>query len=239
MEELNNYRVVLLDGDNRAIEILIETLRGWGLLAEGFAGLEAALQFIRLNGCDLLLIEVSTPDLTGLIQDPLVRNDMRIILTAERAERDRGIGALRFGAFDLIEKPFDYELVKYSISRALTNLRYERQAKELMEQLRQSRSELIAGWSRMEKLNDQLLKTRKSLSELIDNIQKARDEIENQFGIKLMNLLMPTIHRMRRDPAVNAEESYREQIDELSLNLEDFLDSLERPRRDIRYDEVS
>ena len=66
---------------------------------------------------------------------------------------------MKLGAFDLLEKPFQNELLYHSILRALTALKNERRSGKLIEDLKQSRSELLTQQQRLERVNAQLQDT--------------------------------------------------------------------------------
>lgn len=67
--------------------------------------------------------------------------------------RDRAIGELQLGAFDLLEKPIRQEVLYHPISRALTALNNEREIKWLIyDDHEQSRLELLAHQLRLAKL---------------------------------------------------------------------------------------
>ena len=65
---------------------------------------------------------------SGLI--PQISNeasdDLKIIIITGFADKDTAIRALQLGAFDLLEKPFQNELLYHSILRALKSLENER-----------------------------------------------------------------------------------------------------------------
>ncbi|SPF44036.1 putative Two component transcriptional regulator, LuxR family [Syntrophobacter sp. SbD1] len=223
MEAFTGYRVVTLDRDLKAAGALLEIIRGWGLRAEGFTQLEAAIEYIGRNGCDVVLLDVSILGFMSMSQMLRFGNDIRIILTMQQAEKDKAIRSLKLGAFDLLEKPFQNDLLQHSISRALTDLENERQSNALIEQVRQSRSELVAGWRRLESLNDQLIKMNNALSVLVRNIEREKEKMESQLDVRLRNLLMPLLTRLRSDRTGYIR---KDQIDALTWYLDDLTSSL-------------
>jgi FixJ family two-component response regulator len=88
---------------------------------------------------DFFILNTSGPELIGQFG-----NDLKIIVTTESADKDAAVGALKPGAFDLLEKPFRNEFLHHSIWRALTVLENERTTKRPVDDLKQSRSEPLA-----------------------------------------------------------------------------------------------
>ena len=119
----------------------------------------------------------------------------------------------------MLEKPFQNELLYHSILRALTALENERESKRLIDDLKQSRSELLAHQQRLENLNTQLLDTNRALSIFAQNIEREREEIEKRIALKLRNLIIPMVVKLRDDQALHR---YGAQLDMLTTQIEDL-----------------
>ncbi len=208
-----------MDDDQLICETLTETIRSWGLCAEGFTQPEAALENIRNNKCDIVLLDVFISDVCGLDLIPQLGSDLKIIVITGFADKDTAIRALKLGAFDFLEKPFQNELLYYSMLRALTALATERESKRLIDDLKQSRSELLAHQQRLENLNTQLLDTNRALSIFAQNIEREREEIEKRIALKLRNLILPMVVKLRDDQALH---KYGAQLDMLTTQIEDL-----------------
>ena len=193
MEAFKNFRATIVDDDQLVCETLTETIQSWGLSAEGFTQPEAALEDIRENKSDIVLLDVFISDVCGLDLIPQLGSDLKIIVITGCADKNTAIRALKLGAFDLLEKPFQNELLYHSILRALTVLATERESKRLIDDLKQSRSELLAHQQRLENLNTQLLDTNRALSIFAQNIEREREEIEKRIALKLRNLIIPMV----------------------------------------------
>ncbi len=119
----------------------------------------------------------------------------------------------------MLEKPFQNELLYHSILRALKALETERESKRLIDDLKQSRSELLTHQQRLENLNTQLLDTNRALSIFAQNIEREREEIEKRIALKLRNLIIPMVEKLRNDPALSR---YEAQLDMLTAQIEDL-----------------
>ncbi len=223
MEAFKNSRITIVDDDLFIGETLSEIIRNWGLRAEFFTKPEAALKHIGSNGCDIVLLDVFISDVCGLDLIPRIKadssDDLKIIVITGFADKDTAIRALKLGAFDLLEKPFQNELLYYSILRAVTALASERGAKRLIDDLKQSRSELIAHKQRLENLNTQLLDTNSALSVFARNTQKEREEIETRVALKLRSLIIPMVTKLTNDEALH---KYWAQLEILTTQIEDL-----------------
>ncbi len=219
MEAFKNSRVTIVDDDRLVCETLSETIQSWGLSAEGFTQPEAGLKNIRKNKSDIVLLDVFIDDVCGLDLIPQLGCDLKIIVIAGCANKDTAIRALKLGAFDLLEKPFQNELLYHSILRALTALANERESKRLIDDLKQSRSELLVHQQRLANMNTQLLDTNRALSIFAQNIEREKEEIEKRIALRLRKLIIPMVLKLRNDQALH---KYRGQLDMLTRQIEDL-----------------
>ena len=223
MEAFKNSRITIVDDDLLVCENLTELIKNWGLCAEVFTKPESALKHIRDNGCDIVLLDVFISDVSGLDLIPQIGNeasdDLKIIIITGFADKDTAIRALRLGAFDLLEKPFHNELLYHSILRAFKSLENERGFKTLIADLKQSRSELLGQQKRLENLNAQLSDTNRALSIFAQNIEREREDIEKRIAVKLRNLIIPMVQKLKNDKALSR---YEGQLDMLTMQIEDL-----------------
>jgi FixJ family two-component response regulator len=219
MEAFKNFRATIVDDDQLVCETLTETIQSWGLSAEGFTQPEAALEDIRENKSDIVLLDVFISDVCGLDLIPQLGSDLKIIVITGCADKNTAIRALKLGAFDLLEKPFQNELLYHSILRALTALANERESKRLTDDLKQSRSELLVQQQRLANMNAQLFDTNRALSIFAQNIEREKEEIEKRIALRLRNIILPMVEKLRNDQALH---KYRAQLDMLTRQIEDL-----------------
>ncbi|HYA41788.1 MAG TPA: DNA-binding response regulator [Syntrophobacteraceae bacterium] len=219
MEGFSNFRVAVVDDDPLVRESLAEILQGWGLRTETFARADEALEILRRNGSDVILLDLFIYDLCGLDFITRFGEDVKIIIITGFADKDTAIRALKLGAFDLLEKPFQNELLYHSVLRALTALENERVSKRLIADLERSRSELLDQQQRLEYLNTQLLDTNRALSIFAQNIELEREETEKRIALKLRNLIIPMVTKLKNNPALR---NYEGQLNMLTRQIEDL-----------------
>lgn len=225
MEERENFRtarVVVLDDDQSVCQTMTELICSWGIPAEGFTQAEPALLRLSEDRCDVILLDILLSDAYGLDLIPEIQrksNDLKIIIVTGFADKEMAIRALKLGAFDFLEKPFQPDLLHHTILRALKALEHEREYRRLIIDLQQSQSELIAHKERLENLNSQLRDTNRALSIFAQNIEREREEVEKRIALKLRNLIIPIVEKLRRDRTL---VKYETQLDMLVMQVEDL-----------------
>jgi two-component system, LuxR family, response regulator FixJ len=120
----DNATVFVVDDDEglrNAIGFLLDTA---GLTAKTFASGQAFLEYYRpqMRGC--MLLDIRMPDISGLdFQEKIRRRDIKlpVILISAYGTIPLAVRAMRDGAFDFIEKPFDDEFLLKRIREAITS----------------------------------------------------------------------------------------------------------------------
>lgn len=224
MEGFKDYKAAVIDDDQVVCEFLTKSIRSRGLHAKGFTDPCAALEDIGRNGCDIILLDVDMGDMCGLDLIPQLDGNLKIIVITGYADKDTAIRALKLGAFDLLEKPFQQELLYHSLSRALTALENERQSKRLMEDLKQNRLDLLDQQERLENLSAKLVDTNRAISIFAQNIEREREEVERRIACQLRKLIIPVVVRLGNDPALH---NHKLQLDMLTRQIENLASGFE------------
>ena len=106
-------KIILIDDDQNILTSLEMVLKSAGFAIEAFTdGLEA-INYMRDNGAEIVLLDIKMPRIDGLEVFTTVRkfsNIPIIFLTSKDSEMDELIG-LRIGADDYIRKPFSHKLL--------------------------------------------------------------------------------------------------------------------------------
>ena len=114
-------KIILIDDDKNILTSLEMVLKSAGFAIEAFtAGLEA-IDYIKDNGAEIILLDIKMPRIDGLEVFTRVRkfsNIPIIFLTSKDSEMDELIG-LRIGADDYIRKPFSHKLLVERIKSIL------------------------------------------------------------------------------------------------------------------------
>ena len=114
-------RVCVCDDDPAIRDALVERLRAQGHDVRAAGTGEAALEEAR-RGLDALLLDLSLPGMDGFaVLEALAREELEVtvVVITAYASVDRAVRAMRVGAYDFLQKPFEAELVDETLRRAL------------------------------------------------------------------------------------------------------------------------
>jgi len=114
--------VFIVDDDDGLRDSLRALLESAGFRVEDFSRAAAFLDFHKASHEGCLIADVRMPDMDGLaLQEELVRRkiSLPIIIMTGNADVPLAVRAMRAGAVDFIEKPFDDEVFIASVNRAL------------------------------------------------------------------------------------------------------------------------
>ncbi|MGE0788485.1 MAG: sigma-54-dependent transcriptional regulator [Sandaracinaceae bacterium] len=135
-DALSGARVAVLDDEPRMVEIVTMLLRRDGYDARGFGDPHELLRAIEADPVDLLLTDLRMPGMDGV--DVLTRArsllpELPVILFTAHATVQTAIEAMRRGAYDYVQKPFDNAELKALVARALDHSRLRRENRVLRE----------------------------------------------------------------------------------------------------------
>jgi DNA-binding NtrC family response regulator len=157
-------RIAVLDDEQRMADIISMVLRRESYEVETFTDPHAALAALEKQPVDLLLTDLRMPDLDGVEVLRRAREivpDLPIILITAHATVPTAIEAMRAGAFDYVEKPFDNTELKTLVKRALDVTRLSRENRYL-------RSELSSRYAL-----DAVVSESEALREVFDRVRRA------------------------------------------------------------------
>jgi DNA-binding NtrC family response regulator len=132
-------RLAVLDDERRMTEILEMVLRREGYEVETFERSDAALAALEKQPFDLLITDLKMPGADGLEVLRHARRldpELPVILMTAHATVSTAVAAMREGAFDYVEKPFDNDELKTLVRRALEVNRLSRENRYLQAELR-------------------------------------------------------------------------------------------------------
>jgi len=114
--------IALIEDDDAALDSLRLLLEGRGMTVRGYASGEAF--FASLDRCKPVCVvsDVRMPGMSGLdLQRQLKakRKDVPVILITGHGDIAMAVTAMKEGAFDFIEKPYDAEYLIARIEKAL------------------------------------------------------------------------------------------------------------------------
>jgi two-component system response regulator (stage 0 sporulation protein F) len=102
--------VLLVDDDPGTLDVFRVVLEHAGFLVWASATAEAAIDLVREQTVDLVVVDLKLPDMSGLEVLRHVRRDgalKRVVLISAFLTIEICVEAMRLGAFDVLEKPID------------------------------------------------------------------------------------------------------------------------------------
>jgi DNA-binding NtrC family response regulator len=117
--------ILVVDDEKPQRDILNEILTSAGYDVTSAASGEAAVKFAKERSFDLALTDLKMTGMTGLeLMESLLALDSSVIviLLTAHGTVESAKWALRHGAFDYLQKPFDRDVLLATIKRALGNL---------------------------------------------------------------------------------------------------------------------
>jgi FixJ family two-component response regulator len=214
--------VCIVDDDEAICAMLSEFVVTWGLKPEIVTSDRIRSDWFAEVSSDIYLIDLHLPAFHGLDFIPKVlahHPDSRIIIITGYADKESAIKALRLGAFDFLEKPFEREILQHAVFRAMESAQKEKDLKNLVADLRQSQSELLAHRERLEYVNERLLETNKAFTALARSMDFEREQLEKRVAGKIETVILPIVDRLMREQEL---AKYSMELDVLTRLLEDL-----------------
>ena len=114
--------ILIVDDNARARQSMAEVLHTVGHEVQTCASAMEALKVLESVMFDVIITDLQMPGMTGLefIRALSQRKlDSQVVMVTAFASVSSAVEAMRFGAFDYIEKPFDVEQLEELVTRAL------------------------------------------------------------------------------------------------------------------------
>jgi two-component system, NtrC family, response regulator HydG len=133
-------KIIVVDDQEMMRDSLVATLTREGHEVAGFGDASVAVTRLGQGRFDLLISDLKMPKMNGielLTEAKRLRPDMPVVLMTAFATVNTAVEAMKLGAYDYIQKPFDGDQIKLVVDRALehSRLRLENQAYRSMTEL--------------------------------------------------------------------------------------------------------
>ncbi len=115
-------RILVVDDDESLREALVSALDEAGYDVRESDGVKSALASLQAVKPEAMLLDIRLRDGDGLALLTELRAqhpDLPIIMATAYGDSDRTITAMRHGAFELVTKPFDFDLLLATVARAV------------------------------------------------------------------------------------------------------------------------
>jgi two-component system NtrC family response regulator len=114
--------VLIVDDEKNYLIVLEDLLSDEGYTVLTASSAAEALELIQTNAVDTVLSDIKMPGMTGIeLLDKInsMDPDLPVVLMTAYAEVDQAVSAMKKGALDHIQKPFDNSDVKRAVARGL------------------------------------------------------------------------------------------------------------------------
>lgn len=162
----------------------------------GFGKGKQALDWLRKNPFDVVIVDIKLPDTDGMElmeQIRLINPESAVIMMTGYASVETAIEAMKEGAYAYIIKPFNIDELKAVIKKALREIRLSLQNKQLIDKLQRANREL-------EKNKKSLLRERalqleaanKELESTVQKLTRSNEQLQEFIHIASHDLREPS-----------------------------------------------
>lgn len=228
MTDRLNGRLLIVDDDPAVLQGLSEILEGEGFQIRTCPDAFSALEFVEYEKFDVVLTDIRMPAVSGLELLEHVQRldpDMPVIMMTGYADIEMAIEAVRHHAFDLLQKPFDPELLVSILARALNYRRLrvaEREYSVLLKStVAKNTEELKQQIEELRQARDAAMESSRLKSEFMANItHEIRTPLHGMVG--LMELLQSQEHTEAQERCYSMLQSSIDRLSTLVNNVLDF-----------------
>jgi len=175
-----NKKVLVVDDDPEILNMIAEALPQAGCEVLVAHDGREALELFRVERPPLVVADLKMPKLDGValmkaIKDTSPRTE--ILIVTAHADLASAIEAIRQGAFDYVQKPFDFNVLLGRVSQALERHRLVSEKEVLLEELEQ----------RVQARTAALLESQRRLRAVFNGIRDCLVILDQTFKILASN----------------------------------------------------
>lgn len=140
-----DYRLLFVDDDPKAGDLLLRFCEGTGCRATTYRNPGEALNHFKEQGADIIVTDLRMPGMTGIELLHKLReldSEVPVIIITAYTTLESAIEALRLGASDFLKKPFDMDELLLVVQNTLERCRLRRENRLLRRQLKSERQQL-------------------------------------------------------------------------------------------------
>ena len=129
-------RVLIVDDDQSMCEMLEADLRSRGFEASWYLSADEAFSVLQDEDFGAVLTDLQMPGTDGLaLCERIVANrpNVPVVVVTAFGSMETAVAALRAGAYDFITKPFDMDILAYTLERAIGHRSLQNEVKRLTE----------------------------------------------------------------------------------------------------------
>ena len=121
------YKILIVDDDEDLLETIHLTMQTWSYDADYASGVSKALMLMKMNNYDIIITDKNMPDKEGNDEGGMhvlklakkLLPATEVIIMTGHSTMETAIEAMRNGAFDYINKPFQMQELKKIIDKII------------------------------------------------------------------------------------------------------------------------
>lgn len=124
MNDSKKTRIYIVDDEAAVLKAISQTVRCSGYQVSSFRSAEECLIIFQTNSCDLVITDVNMPNIDGvsLLKKIKELNPLLpVLIMTGFGSIPLAVEAIKCGAYDFIEKPFDETTLISAIEKGLAN----------------------------------------------------------------------------------------------------------------------
>lgn len=144
-----NRRILVIDDDESVLWVIRKALEPSGYEIEAKTTLKAGMK--ALDNYRLVLLDMMLPDGSGLdaLKEIRVFNpDALVIMVTAHGRMESAVEAMREGAYDYLEKPFDIEELRIVVEKAFRDIALRNELMSLRQHKEEQKASLMIGKSK-------------------------------------------------------------------------------------------
>lgn len=167
------FNVLIVDDESSIRELIYDGISDHAKSIYQAENGEEALELLRQKDIDIVFSDVKMPNLDGVELLKKIRengSDVVYILVTGYSDKDIATSALKWGAYDIIEKPFKLSELVATYDRARMKCSYEHENNRLIDEFIQSK----IGEKSIDEIDPDELKKLKEISKSILEFKRIK-----------------------------------------------------------------
>lgn len=128
------YNVLIVDDEQDFREVIVKKLEKRNLQCDSAPDGKTALEMIKRNNYDVVLLDVKMPEMDGietLREIKKVAPMVEVVMLTGHASVESGINGIKYGAFDYLMKPMELDILVAKLDAAYDRKRIQQEKIEM------------------------------------------------------------------------------------------------------------
>jgi signal transduction histidine kinase len=211
---MGKIKLLVIDDEIGICEGIQRVLEPEGFQVEIALDGRTALEMIRKNGFDLILIDVKMPQISGLDLIPMIHKldpEIICIIITGYATVEMAVSAIKQGAYDFLTKPFTLDTLLLAVNQGLERRALSLESKKAA-LLEDQANKLAEEKERLEKLDQA---KRQFIRLITHELKSPVSAIENYLKLILGGFINPEDQKKILEQCITRTQEERKMIDDL------------------------